>query len=169
MQEVAKRIQKEFSEAPALTKLAKTVQVKVTNEGLRVELIDQVDGTFFDIGSATPNENLRRAVEDIVHAMANLDNEVVIEGHTDARPYVGGLTGYSNWELSADRGNAVRRLMTTYGFPTQRITEVRAYAETIPLPNADPIDARNRRVSILLQSRFANVPDIPPPGATPQK
>ncbi len=171
MEEVAKQIKKKLEEKPELAKLAKMVQVQVTNEGLRIELIDQVAGTFFEIGSSNPKESLRLAIQEIVKASSTLENDVIIEGHTDARPYPGGLAGYSNWELSADRGNAVRRLMTTMGFPTERVTGVRAYAETMPLSGTDPLDARNRRVSILLQSRFSNVPEgeVPAESPTPEE
>jgi chemotaxis protein MotB len=148
-------------EKPELAEIAKSVQVTVDADGLRVELTDQVEGAFFDSGSAAPKEALRRAVREIVSSLGGADNNLVIEGHTDAHPYIGGDSGYSNWELSAERGNAVRRTLKEMGVPSERIQEVRAYADRRPLAGTDPLEARNRRVSILVQSKFAP----PPPAA----
>ena len=91
-----------------------------------------------------------------------MDNQITIEGHTDARPFPGGNTGYSNWELSADRANTVRRLMMAKGVDDARIDDVRAYADRMPLPDTDPLDGRNRRISILVKSKYAAPEDVKP-------
>jgi chemotaxis protein MotB len=170
LKKAAEEIKKQFLESPDLKDLAAAVTVQIDAEGLRIELTDQVEGTFFDLGSTVPKDNLRNAVRQIVGTIQGLENEVVIEGHTDARPYGGGEIGYSNWELSAERGNAVRRVMTRMGFAPGRVTEVRALADRMPLPDTSPLDGRNRRISLLVKNKFGPQPqaeaeaaDVTPP------
>jgi len=141
---------------PTMASLSDMVSVVMTMEGLRIELSDQVEGTFFDSGSSQPNELLRAVINELVAMLSPMENTLVIEGHTDARPYAIGEGGYSNWELSADRSNAVRRLMLNDGFPAARIAEVRAFADRQPLPGTDPLDGRNRRIAILVRFTFTN-------------
>ena len=80
-------------------------------------------------------------------------NPVVIEGHTDSRPFRNAdrPAGYSNWELSADRANAARRLLHAYGVPSEQVVEVRGFADRQMMRPSEPEDARNRRVSIVIE------------------
>lgn len=149
--DTGKRIMKKILTHPALASLAGMVKVVMTPEGLRIEISDQTEGTFFELGKAEPKEKLKLIIGEIVKELKTLDNPIVIEGHTDARPYAQNSRGYSNWELSADRANAVRRLMLSFDLPDERISEVRAYAERKPLEGSHPLDERNRRISILVQ------------------
>lgn len=146
-----KRIMKKILTHPTLASLSGMIRVSMTPDGLRIEISDQTEGTFFELGSAEPKEKLKLVIREIVKELKTLDNPIAIEGHTDARPYAQNDKGYSNWELSADRGNAVRRLMLSMGLPSERISEVRAYAERQPLTGSHPLDERNRRISILVQ------------------
>ncbi len=134
---------------PKLSEVSKTISVRMTDEGLRIELREQQGGTFFDSGSASPKPALREVLREVMPEIAKTAQPVVVEGHTDAKPYSAGA-GYSNWELSADRGNALRRMMLGLGATEERIREVRALADRRPLPDMDPLDPRNRRVSILV-------------------
>ncbi len=60
---------------------------------------------------------------------------------------------YSNWELSADRANAARRVMEAVGLNPGQVQSVRGFAATqLRLPEA-PMDPRNRRVSIVVRSQ----------------
>jgi len=162
---VGKNIQEKLLSQPDLSSISDMIQVTMTPDGLRIEISDRKEGTFFDIGDAMPKEKLKIVLEKIVGELKALDNPVVIEGHTDARQYSHGAN-YSNWELSADRGNVVRRLMIDMGLPEKQFSEVRAYADQKPLPGADPLDERNRRISILVkiqmepESQAPKIPDI---------
>ena len=156
LNQAAKKIMKQVMAHPELSKLSTMISVEVSPEGLRIELSDQVEGTFFDIGSAQPKEPLKVALSEIVEVLRDLDNDVAIEGHTDARPYLLNAS-YSNWELSADRGNTVRRLMIHMNLASARISEIRAYADQNPLPGTDPFDGRNRRISVLVKSKVYTV------------
>jgi chemotaxis protein MotB len=80
--------------------------------------------------------------------LGRLPNDIIIEGHTDARAY--GSQVYTNWELSADRANAARRVLVGHGVGPSRVVEVRGYADRHPLDANSPFAASNRRVTILV-------------------
>ena len=82
-----------------------------------------------------------------------MPNRVVIEGHTDSRPFRNAApsSGYGNWELSSDRANAARRLLHAYGLRPQQVVEVRGYADQMLLEGGDPQNARNRRISLVVK------------------
>jgi chemotaxis protein MotB len=72
----------------------------VTNEGLRIELMESVSGTFFDSGRSKLNADGRGLLIALAQELSKLPNKLSIEGHTDSKPYA--TSGnYSNWELSA--------------------------------------------------------------------
>ncbi len=170
----AERIRLRLSEDAELSKLSGNFEVLVTNEGLRVELIDAKSGdAFFNLGSAVPQPVAERAFRIIGEELSDIANDVVIEGHTDARPFGNGRT-YSNWELSADRANAARRVLTSAGIPADRVREVRGHADRALRVTENPFDQANRRVSILIP--FADpdtptvpmgIPSLPDPGTAP--
>ena len=139
-------------------KLRAKVEVTVSRAGLRIELIEDEHGdTFFPISSAVMTEQGHLALNAIVQDLVNLENPVVIEGHTDAARYAS--ASYTNWELSADRANAARRILETYGLKTDRIIEVTGLADKQLRYPTEPLNPSNRRISILLP--FLNPPDAP--------
>src|SRR6267142_1498427 len=107
--------------------LKEQVQKTVTAEGLRVELLEGAKATFFDTGSAQPTEQGKELLKLLASELGQLPNKISIEGHTDAIPYAG-TKGYSNWELSADRANAARRLIQENGVRPDQVSQVRGYA-----------------------------------------
>jgi chemotaxis protein MotB len=133
-----------------LSKLSKNVEITMTGEGLRIELIEGAGGTFFQSGSSQPSEDGVKLLDMLAGQLDKLPNRVMIEGHTDAQPYAG-ENGYSNWELSADRANAARRVLQENGVGPEQISQVRGYAaEKLKVPG-DPLDPSNRRVSLIVQ------------------
>lgn len=148
-EETAERIRSRLdSAASGMRSLA--VEIVVTEEGLRIELLESGDGeTYFPRGSATPQPTALRAIELIGGELAQLRNQIIIEGHTDAVPYARGAS-YTNWELSGDRANTARRVLEAAGIEPYRMREVRAMGAS-RLRNADdPLAAENRRISIIL-------------------
>ncbi|MBI3579711.1 MAG: OmpA family protein, partial [Ignavibacteriales bacterium] len=91
-----------------------------------------------------------KVLSTIAHEVGKLPNKVIVEGHTDSRPY-SNSNGYTNFELSADRANSARRVLITNGVRKDQITEVRGYADSKLKNQADPFDAANRRTSIIIQ------------------
>jgi chemotaxis protein MotB len=142
-------LERQIASKPALVKLKQQIQITITPEGLRIELIESRDGTFFDSGSATLNQNGRDMLALLAHQLGDVPNNVSVEGHTDARAYAD-EDGYGNWELSADRANAARRLMQRTGLRLGQISQVRGFADRQLRVPGDPLDPSNRRISVIV-------------------
>ena len=142
----------------SLKALKALVDVQVTNDGLRIELVETGAGdVFFPTGSAKMKSATMLALQLIGTELTTLQHPVILEGHTDAAAFGTAGGSYGNWELSADRANAARRILESVGLRDGRIVEVRGYAATKPRIVNDPLSAANRRISILLP--FSVVPD----------
>jgi chemotaxis protein MotB len=85
----------------------------------------------------------------LAQQLGKLPNRILIEGHTDSKPYAG-KGQYSNWELSADRANAARRLMEANGLRPGQVIQVRGFADQRLRNQNDPLDAANRRISVIV-------------------
>lgn len=129
--------------------LRENVVMTVTSEGLRVELIEGEGSAFFESGSPAPSEAGKNLLANLAKEIGKLPNKVTIEGHTDSRPF-SSKAEYSNWELSADRANAARRLMQTLGMREDQVSQVRGYADQNPRDSAAPDDPKNRRVTMII-------------------
>ncbi|MGH9588056.1 MAG: flagellar motor protein MotB [Acidobacteriaceae bacterium] len=152
------RLQKSIGQLNDLKALSNQIEITVTPEGLRIELLETKDGSFFDTGSAVLNGRGREILRVLAQQLATVPNRISIEGHTDARPYAG-KAFYSNWELSTDRANAARRLMQESGLRPNQVSQVRGYAaEKLRVPS-NPLDPSNRRISLIVQYLDA----APPP------
>ncbi len=142
----------------SLKALKALVDVQVTSDGLRIELVETGSGdVFFPLGSAKMKSATMLALQLIGSELATLHHPVILEGHTDAAQFTSAGGTYGNWELSADRANAARRVLEGVGLSDGRIVEVRGYAATKPRMMDDPLSAANRRISILLP--FSIAPD----------
>ena len=131
-------------------KLKSHVEMTITSEGLRIELMESASGTFFDSGSPKLNVDGRDLLVTLAQELGKLPNRISIEGHTDSKPYA--TTGnYSNWELSTDRANAARRLMQINGVGAAQVTQVRGFADQRLRKPENPLDPSNRRVSLIVQ------------------
>ena len=151
----AGHIHQGLTQLPGFAQLRNQVEFSVTTEGLRIELVDHNGSSFFDSGSSVLRGESEKILSIIAAEVASLVNDVVIEGHTDARPYSAGGERYSNWELSSDRANAARRVMLSNGLRTDQVSAVRGFAATELRVVDNPLDARNRRVSIVVRSPSA--------------
>jgi len=157
--QMAEQLRGILDKNPQLKKLGANVEVVVTKEGLRIELIESAQGdVFFPLGSAQMKPAAIIALQAIAPELRDLPNRVVLEGHTDAAPF--GTDGsFTNWELSAERANAARRVLGASGLPGERVVEVRGLADRhLRLPDK-PLDPSNRRISILLRYTQLAPPD----------
>jgi len=143
-------LQKAVRKVVDFEKLKNQIEMTVTAEGLRIELMESEKGTFFASGVAEPSEDGREILVMLAHELAKLPNTISIEGHTDAKPFAG-RGSYSNWELSADRANSARRMMQENGLGPRQVTQVRGYADQRLRKPAAPEDASNRRISVVVQ------------------
>jgi len=124
------------------------VEFLYTDEGILIEVRDAAKFDFFAIGSAQMSSEMVELVRTLTPEVIQINSRVVITGHTDRRQYESGE--YTNWELSADRANSVRRRMIEFGLAPDIISEIRSYADTRLRNPQDPFAPENRRVSILL-------------------
>jgi chemotaxis protein MotB len=147
----ASRIKEELMKAPSVAELRDQIEFTLTAEGLRIELIDRAGSSFFDAGHSVLRGESVAVLSVIAEEIGKLANDVVIEGHTDSLKYTPGAA-YGNWELSADRANAARRVMEAQGVRAGQVRAVRGFADTQLHVVKDPMDPRNRRVSIVVRS-----------------
>ena len=133
---------------PALAELAKQLAIDMTPEGLRIQIMDEVKLPMFAVGSAIPNDRARALIQKVAPFLQRLPEAISIAGYTDATPYAG--AGKNNWELSSERANATRRLLTDGGLAETRIRTVTGHADRDPLLPGDPLAAANRRIAIVV-------------------
>ena len=150
MEQLKEQLQKAIKEVPTLDKLKNQIDMTVTNEGLRIELTETAAGTFFDSGSAKMSLDGRDILVLLAQELGKLPNKLALEGHTDSKP-CGEGSSYSNWELSADRANAARRLVQLEGIRADQVTQVRGFADQRLRKPKDPLDPSNRRISLIVQ------------------
>jgi len=154
LKKAAEKIIEELQKQAAFSQLKKNIRIELTSEGLRIILNESDDSpAFFEPGSARLLQQSAVILMIIAKELGNLENRLVIEGHTDAG--YAGNKDYTNWELSADRANTARQLMDASGLWKGQVREVRGFADQFPMIIDNPNDGRNRRVSlvVLYQSR----------------
>src|SRR5712671_1695760 len=166
-------LQKKIQSMINLDKLGKNIEMTITPEGLRIELLESDKGTFFNSGSPKLNESGRELLALLAVQLGQVPNHLSIEGHTDAKPYAG-ESNYTNWELSTDRANAARRVMQQSGLRADQVAQVRGFADQRLRFTKEPLEASNRRVSIIVQylagdgpPDTAALPRVAPPAADP--
>ncbi|OPZ59997.1 MAG: Motility protein B [Deltaproteobacteria bacterium ADurb.Bin510] len=142
------KLQSMIDSDPQLAKVKDKISMTVTEEGLRIELEETKDGMFFAVGSADLKPEAVKLLTLISRDVGAMPNNVVIEGHSDARPYI--VAGYSNWELSSDRANAARGVMEANGLRPKQVAQVVGFADRKLKLRDKPLDYSNRRVSILV-------------------
>ncbi|HYM79287.1 MAG TPA: flagellar motor protein MotB [Candidatus Dormibacteraeota bacterium] len=158
MPKLKQQLQSAIRQMSDFEKLKSHIEMTVTTEGLRIELSESASGTFFDTGSTKLKPDGADLLNTLAQELGQLPNKLSIEGHTDSQPYAPSAT-YGNWELSADRANAARRVMQADGIRQDQITQVRGFADQrLRKPDA-PLDPANRRISVIVQYILKNNDD----------
>ncbi len=150
--EEATRMQNALQSRPEFDELSEFVDISVTDEGIRIELRDNTKFNFFEVGSANVTRQLHQLMRLLTPEIEKLGYPIAIEGHTDNRQYGGSGSGYTNWELSTERANSIRRVMIGYGLKSFRIQQVTGFSDTRPLNSGNLAAPENRRVSILIKT-----------------
>jgi chemotaxis protein MotB len=150
MEQLKDDLEKAMRKSVNFEKLKNQIEMTITPEGLRIELLESATGTFFQSGVAAPTENGKDILIKLAQELGKLANRVSIEGHTDSKAFASGIN-YGNWELSSDRANSARRLMQQNGLGAQQVTQVRGYADQRLRKPKNPEDASNRRISLIVQ------------------
>ena len=161
-QDEAKKLSKLKSEIEAMVdastemkQFKNQIKLDITQEGLRIQIVDEKNRPMFDSGSAVLKPYMRDILSQIARLLNEVDNKVTLSGHTDAQPYAAGERGYSNWELSADRANASRREMLGAGLDDRKVLRVVGLSSSVPLLKDDPYHPTNRRIAIIVMNRRA--------------
>jgi len=150
MAELKDALQLALRKVPNFDKLKNQIEMTITSEGLRIELLESATGTFFNSGNAEPSIDGQDILISLAKELGSLPNKIAIEGHTDSKPY-SKRSNYGNWELSVDLANAVRRLMQQDGIREDQVMQVRGFAsQRLRKPDA-PLDPSNRRVSLIVE------------------
>ena len=144
-------LMKAMENLPNYDKLKKQIEMTITSEGLKIEILEDPKGTFFENGKAQPTPALQGLLQILAGEIGKLPNSLLIEGHTDSRPFSNSKT-YGNWELSADRANISRRLMQASGVRPDQVAQVRGYADQSLRKPLQPQDASNRRITLIIQN-----------------
>jgi chemotaxis protein MotB len=132
LQQLKEKLGAMIEQSPALRAFRDQIRISITNEGLRIEIVDSRNRPMFPSGSS-------------------------IAGHTDAVPYTAGPEGYSNWELSSERANAARRALVVGGMHDEKLLQVRGLADVLPLNSNVADEPTNRRISILVLNKAAEL------------
>ncbi|MFM9904716.1 MAG: flagellar motor protein MotB [Pyrinomonadaceae bacterium] len=160
---VAEALQKQFSTKPEFSRYKDQVKIEVTDEGLRIQLIDKADKVSFTSGSAELTFDAQAILAEIATGICSLPNQINIGGHTDSRIFPSD-NGYTNWELSTDRANAARRILESNCVKSEQIHRIVGFADTEPMVPEDPYSPANRRISITVL-RLAQPQDKEPVGS----
>ncbi len=168
--ELKQKIERAIEASPSLQQYRKQLLLDITNEGLRIQIVDEQNRPMFDLSSAELKPYMRDILREIGRALNEVDNRISLSGHTDAKPFAGGDRGVGNWELSASRANASRRELIAGGMAESKVIRVVGQASTVLFDPADPFNPQNRRIGIVVLNkkteeailRDGKLPDEPP-------
>ncbi len=147
-------LEQKIEENEALRELKEQLKIDITPNGLQVQILDDRKRPMFGSGVDIPKEYASNLLREVGSVLASTSNKISIAGHTDSSGYHAS-SEYTNWELSADRANAARRLLLDGGVDTGRIAQAVGMADTIPFDKENPYNPRNRRISIIVLNKEA--------------
>ncbi|OFX12658.1 MAG: hypothetical protein A2516_02460 [Alphaproteobacteria bacterium RIFOXYD12_FULL_60_8] len=159
-QEAMDKLQEAIQNMPDAQMLQKSLLVDNTLEGLRIQIVDQEGLAMFPSGSSQMFQHTKKIIETVSKIVETMPQKISISGHTDSTQFAD-QTGYTNWELSADRALASRRVLLATGVNPERIDRVVGKADTDPLLKDDPKAARNRRIAIVMLREFKPGEGVP--------
>jgi chemotaxis protein MotB len=158
MAQLGEKIRQALMSTPEFRNLKDHVEITVTADGLRIELLETEAGMFFESGRPVPTADGAALLTRLAEELGKMPNHILLEGHTDSKPFSGDGS-YSNWELSSDRANSARKLMQAHGIRPEQVAQVRGYADRQLRHPEEPGAASNRRITVIVQYLAS------PPGA----
>jgi chemotaxis protein MotB len=159
LEALLKELQEAISKGQALKPFKDQLLLDIMPEGLRIQIVDSQNRPMFAVGRARLEDYTVTILRELAPYLASVPNRISITGHTDATPYPG-ARDYSNWELSADRANAARRVLVSSGLPASKIGRIVGLADSAPIDRDHPLDPVNRRISIIVMTHeVASTPE----------
>ena len=155
LKELQEKVETELNNSARLAPFASQIKLDMTRDGLRIQIVDELNRPMFDSGSAVVKPYMRELLRAIGTVLGEVPNRLTLEGHTDAQAFARGHQAYGNWELSADRANASRRELVAGGLTDERVLRVLGLAASQPFNRDDRNDPQNRRISIIVMNRDA--------------
>lgn len=152
LKNLKQKIEQKIDANPVLTKFKNQLLLDITSEGLRIQIVDEQNRPMFNSARAELQPYFKEILHEIGFVLNDVPNRIGLTGHTDSTPYMS-ETGYSNWELSADRANASRRELIVGGMADAKVLRVVGLASAANLDKADPFNPINRRISILVMNK----------------
>jgi chemotaxis protein MotB len=166
MKKLKEKLDQAVKDVSSPEKIRDHIVITVTGEGLRIEMIEDENGIFFESGSPAPTKYGKELLQTLAEEIGKLPNKVTIEGHTDSKTF-SSAAGYSNWELSADRANAARRWMQEHGMAADQVKQIRGYADQSLRDPLHPDSPSNRRVTLIIQYQKVTPEPEPAEGSPP--
>jgi len=154
MESLMDELKEAISKSQALEPFKDQLLLDITPDGLRIQIVDAQNRPMFDIGSSKLKGYTAAILKEITPYLNSVPNHVSITGHTDTTPYLG-ISGYTNWDLSADRANAARRMLETAGLGSDKVSRVVGLSSSVLFDKANPRNPINRRISIVVMTMEA--------------
>jgi len=136
---------------PNFEQIQNQVEFVREKEGLRIEIIDKADFAMFGLGTSKMDPKAKGLLDEVSKSLKTIPNKVSVRGHTDSVAFVN--SDDNNWALSASRADATRQILEKSGVKSARIERIEGVADTSPYNKNDPLDPRNRRISITVKYR----------------
>jgi len=148
-EQLKRLLEQKLERTEALRKLKRHVRFTETEEGLRIDLVDQADFAMFRLGTDQLVPEARALLSQVGEVISEVSNEVIVRGHTDALPYAAGRD-MNNWRLSSSRAESTRAVLAQGGIVGERFKRIEGVADREPFVPDDRYDPRNRRMSVIL-------------------
>ncbi|MCX7875613.1 MAG: OmpA family protein [Melioribacteraceae bacterium] len=150
-QKMQEELMTSLSNDTDLKGLSEQVKIEMVKDGLKIELTDDANDIFFELGTSSLKPTAQKLIGKIGQEISKLPNKIVVEGHTDSRQFSNIGTGFTNFELSSERALSAKRALVYGGLSEKQIDEVRGYADTRLRVPEDPYSFKNRRISITVK------------------
>lgn len=152
MKELFQELKERIDQNQTLQEFKDQLLIDITDEGLRIQIVDRSGRPMFDSGRAELKYYSQDILFELAKTLGSVDNKLSLTGHTDATPF-NGRPGYTNWELSADRANTARRALVAGGVGSGQIGRVVGLSDSVLFDKSDPSAPVNRRISIIVLNK----------------
>lgn len=157
LERLKQRIEELINDSPQLLQFKNQLLLDITSEGLRIQIIDEMNRPMFDLSSDRLKPYTQEILQQIAPVLNEVPNRISLAGHTDAAQYATGDSSFSNWELSANRANASRRELMVGGLKPLKVLRVVGLSSSVLYDPNDPFSPTNRRISIIVLNKRTEV------------